>query len=217
MSSIYCQYNQWKFNKVLGGVDAKRVAINHLISSNPQDRQWEMYSYPQAAFSSLCWKPWRSLNSAPPGFENQGFYSALKVGAILKRPWFCFCTHVGWSLALCVCLRGQRGCVTAFLSLHFHCLYLCSQCEEVKNLLLISPTIRTVLLQWHHPYREGHFPCSPQDKEIPGTHLCLSSPSCSLSQVFTCKKPTAHLEFTVVLAGTSIPWNLKSLQEHPAL
>lgn len=179
-----------------------------------------MYRYLKAASSGLCWKPWRKsiylyhldlkLKDFIQPWKLEPSSKGLGLASVLMR-------QVGWSLALCVCLRSQRGCVIEFISLHFHCLYQCSQCEEVKHVLLNSPTIRTVLLQCHHPCRKGHFPCSPQDKEIPGTHLCRSSPLCSLPQVFTCKKPTARLKFTVVLAGTNIPWNSKSLQEHPAL
>lgn len=133
MSSIYCQYNQWKFNEVLGGIDAKRVAINHLISSNPQDTQWEMYSYPKAATSGLCWKPWmRSICLQHLDLKIKDFIqpwnlepSSKCLGLASVLMW-----QVGWSLALCVYLGSQRGCVIAFMSLLFHCLCPCSQCEE---------------------------------------------------------------------------------------
>lgn len=218
MSSIYCQNNQWNFNKVFGGVDAKRVAINHLISSNPHDTQWELYSYLNAASSGLYWKPWRrSVYLHHLDLKIEDFIQPWKLEPSSKGLALAsvFMWQVGWSLALCVCLRSQRGCVIALISLHFHCLYPCSQCEEVKHLLLVSPATRTVLLQCHHPCREGHFPCSPQDKEIPGTLLCLSSHLCSLSHVFTCKKSPAHLKIHcgfsrykysmkfIVLAGAS--------------
>lgn len=189
MSSIYCQL-RWKFNKVLGGVDAERVAINHLISSNLQDTQWEMYSYPKAVSSGLCWKPWRrsvylhhldlKIKDFIQPWKSEPSSKGLGLAAVLM--W-----QVGWSLALYVCLPSQRGCDSIYFSpvlLSIPVLTMWRGKAPPADL----PTIRTVLLQCHHPCREGHFPCSPQDKEIPGTHLCLSSPLCSLSQLFTCKK-----------------------------
>lgn len=155
---------------------------------NPHDTQWEMYSYPKAASSGLCWKPCAGRRSGylhQPDLKIKDFIQPWKLEPFSKGLGLAsvLMWQVGWSLVLCVCLQSQGGCVIArFSPLSLPIPVLTMWRSRDQHLLLISPAIRTVLLQCHHPFTEGHFPALPRTKR----HSCASPVICALSQVFTC-------------------------------
>lgn len=142
-------------------------------------------------------------------WETQPSSKGLGPAAVFMR-------QVGWSLAHCGCVWSKSACDNIYFSpfsLPVHRVTTWRSKATPADL----PTFRTALLQCHRPCSEGRFPSSPQDREVPGTHLCLSSLLYSQHQLFTCRKFRAHPKFTEDLAGTYIPQTLKYLQEHPAL